>query len=46
MWLFLKQFIAISLCDSRIVITFFIALAKLERVLSSAKLWAEATNIN
>ena len=41
----LNQFIAISLSDSRILIRFSIVLAKLERVLSSAKFWAKATNI-
>ena len=45
MWLFLNQFIAISLSDSRILMRLSIVLAKLERVLSSPKLWAEATNI-
>ena len=41
----LKQFIAILLSDSRILIRFFIVSAKLERALFSAKLWAESANI-
>ena len=45
MWLLLKQFIAIGLFDSRILIRFSIVLSKLDRVLTPAKLWAEATNI-
>ena len=36
--------IYISLSDSRILIRFSIVLAKLGRVLSSGKLWAEATD--
>ena len=45
MWLSLNQFIAVSLSGSRILIRFSIVLSNLERVLSSAKLRAEATNI-
>ena len=45
MWLLLNQFIAIGLFDCRILIRFYIVLAKLDRVLTSAKLWVEATNI-
>ena len=45
MSLTLNEFIAISLSDSRILIRFCIVLTKLERVLSSAKLLAEAANI-
>ena len=41
----LNQFITISLSDSRILIRFFIVLAKPERVLSSPKLSVKETII-
>ena len=45
MWLSLKQFIAISLSRSRILIRLSIVLGKLERVLSTAKLKAKVTSV-
>lgn len=40
----LKQFYAVSLSDSRLLIQFSAILAKLENVLSSANLWIKANN--
>lgn len=40
----LKQFYAVSLSDSRLLIEFSAILAKLENVLSSANLWIKANN--
>ena len=42
MWLSINQLIAISFSDRLILLRFSIVLTKLERVFSSAKLWAEA----
>lgn len=44
-WSSLNHFIATSLSDSRMITRFSIILANFEKVLSSGKSWAEATNI-